>query len=78
MWRWHRFKWWMGGVRHGATYKDALERIVGQGAAMQRDDAGVWAIELASNALQEHDASTTSPTPYLRETFNFYHQFLKQ
>src|SRR6185295_15593875 len=76
MWRWRRFKWWLGGVRHGATYKQALEHILGQSYAMARDDAGIWAVELANNALVEHEPHTNSPTPCLRNAFMEYQAWL--
>lgn len=77
MWRWRLFKRWLGGVRHGYIYKAALESIVSQSSAMARPDAGIWAVELASNALQEKDAHTISATPKLKEAFAFYRQFYK-
>ena len=75
-WRWREFKRWLGGIRHGATYKEALEKIVAQDDAMKGHEAE-WALDLARNALFENDASTDRPTPKLREAFSFYKQYLR-
>lgn len=72
-----RFRYWLRGVRHGAVYRAALEHMLSQGSAMSRPDAGVWALELASNTLQDHNPHTNSATPKLREVFTEFLEWEK-
>lgn len=75
MWCWRMFKRWLGGVRHGATYKHALELIAGHGLAMIGYEAE-WARDLAKNTLEHHDPyHDRKPFPKLKQAFALYRSF---